>query len=73
MEQDKLEKLTKKANGSYKAMLYDCDGTLADNIQAHKDTYVQVALQQNVIIDPKIVDDFAGLPIPAVVEEINKR
>ena len=42
-------------------------------MQAHKDTYVQVALQQNITIDPQIIDDFAGLPIPAVVEEINKK
>ena len=73
MAQDKLKILTEKAAGPYKAMLYDCDGTLADNMQAHKDTYVQVALQQNVTIDPQIIDDFAGLPIPEVVQEINKK
>ena len=73
MAQDKLQVLTEKATGPYKALLYDCDGTLADNMQAHKDTYVQVALQQNITIDTQIIDDFAGLPIPAVVEEINKK
>lgn len=73
MAQNKLEILTEKAAGPYKAMLYDCDGTLADNMHAHKDTYVQVALQQNVTIDPQIIDDFAGLPIPEVVQEINKK
>ncbi len=36
MERDKLAKLTQKANGFYKAMLYDCDGTLADNMQRER-------------------------------------
>lgn len=73
MQTDKLTRLISMSAGNYKAMLYDCDGTLADNMQAHKDTYVQVAMQQNVSINPQIIDDFAGLPIPAVVEEINKQ
>lgn len=68
-----LQALTELSRGDYKAFLYDCDGTLADNMGAHKLTYVAVAARQGVTIDPAIVDEFAGLPIPAVVEEINKR
>lgn len=72
--ENKLEALTKITEaGNYQAYLYDCDGTLADNMQAHKDTYVAVASKQQVTIDPAIIDEFAGLPIPAVVTEINKR
>lgn len=69
----KLEKLTELSQGDYTAFLYDCDGTLADNMQAHKDTYVQVAANCGVQIDEAIIDEFAGLPILRVVEEINKR
>ncbi|WP_299825680.1 HAD family phosphatase [uncultured Pontibacter sp.] len=68
-----LQELTKLSAGSFKAFLYDCDGTLADNMQAHKDTYVKVAANKGVKIDPAIIDEFAGLPIPEVVVEINKR
>ncbi|AKD04233.1 HAD family phosphatase [Pontibacter korlensis] len=68
-----LHKLTQLSQDDYQAFLYDCDGTLADNMQAHKDTYVKVAADKGVKIDPAIVDEFAGLPIPAVVEQINKR
>lgn len=71
--EEKLDKLTELASGDYEAFLYDCDGTLADNMQAHKDTYVKIAGFEGVAIDPEIIDEFAGLPIPAVVEEINKR
>jgi HAD superfamily hydrolase (TIGR01509 family) len=70
---DKYEALSNLTRGNYQAFLYDCDGTLADNMQAHKETYVRVALDGGVKIDPAIIDEFAGYPIPAVVEEINKR
>ncbi|MDB5250626.1 MAG: phosphatase [Segetibacter sp.] len=69
----KYKALSEQANGDYRAFLYDCDGTLADNMQAHKDSYVRVALDQGVEIDAEIIDEFAGYPIPAVVEEINRR
>jgi HAD superfamily hydrolase (TIGR01509 family) len=68
-----LQKLTERSKGAYQAYLYDCDGTLADNMQAHKHTYVAVAAASGVTIDPAIIDELAGLPIPAVVEEINRR
>ena len=42
----KYKALSEQANGDYKAFLYDCDGTLADNMQAHKDSYVRVALDR---------------------------
>ena len=70
---DKLEILTDLSRGHYKAFLYDCDGTLADSMQAHKESYVQVAARHDVSIDPSIIDEFAGLPTALVVEEINKR
>lgn len=69
----KLESLTDLSKGDYKAFLYDCDGTLADNMLAHKESYVQVALSAGVQIDPSIIDEFAGLPVPAVVSRINER
>lgn len=73
MDELKYEALCELSKGEYKAFLYDCDGTLADNMEAHKETYVKVAANAGVEILPEIVDEFAGLPIPAVVEEINKR
>lgn len=72
-DQRRYEALLRLSSGDYQAFLYDCDGTLADNMQAHKDTYVKVAAEQGVTIDPAIIDEFAGLPIPDVVVEINRR
>jgi HAD superfamily hydrolase (TIGR01509 family) len=68
----KLETLTNLSAG-FKAYLYDCDGTIADNMGAHKETYIKVAADKGVTIAGDIIDEFAGLPIIEVVEEINKR
>ncbi|WP_347159083.1 HAD family hydrolase [Pontibacter chitinilyticus] len=72
-ENIKYSQLSKLTQGHFAAFLYDCDGTLADNMQAHKDTYVEVAAKEGIIIDPAIIDELAGWPIPEVVTEINKR
>ena len=69
----KLNKLLELSRGDYKAFLYDCDGTLADNMQAHTDTYIRVAADNGVHINGDIIDELAGWPIPEVVKEINKR
>jgi len=69
----KLNKLLELSQGDYKAFLYDCDGTLADNMQAHTDTYIRVAADKGIHIDGAMIDELAGWPIPEVVKEINKR
>lgn len=71
--QDKYDALVKLSMGNFKAFLYDCDGTLADNMPAHTETYIKVAAEKGVVIDGAIIDEFAGLPIVNVVEKINER
>jgi len=68
----KLHTLTNLSNG-FTAFLYDCDGTLADNMGAHKETYVSVAAAKGVTIDGSIIDELAGWPVSEVIGEINKR
>lgn len=68
----KLDKLN-SLSGPYKAFLYDCDGTLADNMPAHKETYLRIAEGEGWKIDGGIVDELAGWPTIKVVEEINRR
>ncbi len=69
----KYKALTKLSTGDFKAYLYDCDGTLADNMGAHKQSYIRVAADDGITIEGDIIDEFAGLPILNVVGEINKR
>jgi HAD superfamily hydrolase (TIGR01509 family) len=73
MEQSKFEKLCELTAGDYQAFLYDCDGTLADNMPAHTQSYVDAAREYNVEFDPAMIDELAGWPIANVVEEINLR
>jgi HAD superfamily hydrolase (TIGR01509 family) len=71
--QQKYESLTLLSQGDFKAFLYDCDGTLADTMPMHKQSYVRLAAQEGVFIEDAIIDEFAGLPVNDVVEQINKR
>lgn len=73
MEESDFSRLSKLTQGDYQAFLYDCDGTLADNMPAHAETYVAVAKQYQVEMDPAIIDELAGWPIANVVEELNLR
>lgn len=57
----------------YKALLFDVDGTLADNIAAHKASYVAAALEYGVSINPDLIDETAGWPTTDVAKEITKR
>lgn len=73
MEESNFSRLNKLTEGDYEAFLYDCDGTLADNMPAHTETYVAVAKQYQVEMDPAIINELAGWPIANVVEELNLR
>lgn len=70
---NKLEKLTKITADKYDAFLYDCDGTLADNMGFHKLAYIEVAARHGVDLDPNIVDELAGVPTKLVANEITRR
>lgn len=69
----KLDKLNLLTKGTYGAFLYDCDGTLADNMQAHKDSYVKTASEFGFNLDPAVIDELAGWPTVEVVTEIGRR
>jgi HAD superfamily hydrolase (TIGR01509 family) len=70
---DKLTILTNLSNGDFEAFLYDCDGTLADNMGAHKASYRAVATTYGFELDDTIIDELAGFPILQVAQEIKKR
>lgn len=74
MIQQQLEALTRISNRkNYRAFLYDCDGTLADNMDAHKAAYAEVAGRHGITLDTAIIDELAGWPTVLVAEEINRR
>jgi len=69
----KFEKLSELTAGPYKAFLYDCDGTLADNMASHKAAFVKVASQYDIELNDAIIDELAGWPTVLVAEEIIRR
>ncbi len=71
---EKLDKLTQIGRKKdYKAFLYDCDGTLADNMHAHKAAYKKAAEKFGIALDTAIIDELAGWPTLLIAQEINKR
>ncbi len=60
-------------SASYDALLYDVDGTLADNMPLHKAAYAATALEHGIDLDTDIVDETAGWPTVAVAELIAHR
>jgi len=71
---DKLETLTRISHQkNYGAYLYDCDGTLADNMPMHCAAYRHAASEYGIDLDTAIIDELAGWPTVLIAEEINKR
>lgn len=70
---EKLETLDRATEGDYGAFLYDCDGTLADNMMAHKLAYREVAASYGIDLDISLIDQTAGWPTVLVAKEISKR
>ncbi|MGJ1195741.1 HAD family hydrolase [Sphingobacterium spiritivorum] len=70
--QRKLQKL-QEITAPYEALLYDVDGTLADNMLAHKLSYKATAAEYGVDLDTDLIDETAGWPTVAVAKEIAKR
>ncbi len=62
--------LLQEKSKSFEALLYDVDGTLADNMHAHKASYVAAAKEYEVDLDDSIVDELAGWPTVDVAKEI---
>lgn len=68
-----FEKLCAMTEGDFGAFLYDCDGTLADNMRAHTDSYIEIARTYGIDLDGSIIDELAGWPTVQVCTEINRR
>lgn len=69
----KFEILLEKSK-PYKALLYDVDGTLANNMAAHKAAYVAAAAVHGIDnLNDDIVQELAGWPTVDVAAEIGRR
>ncbi len=73
IDESKFRILSDRTSGDYQAFLYDCDGTLADNMLAHKLAYKAAAAKYDVDLDLALIDELAGWPTKLVAREISKR
>ncbi|RZF61990.1 HAD family hydrolase [Sphingobacterium corticibacterium] len=72
-ESQKKFNILQEKSKPFKALLYDVDGTLADNMPAHKAAYVAAAAAYGIELDDHIVEELAGWPTVDVAAEIGKR
>lgn len=54
------------------ALLFDCDGTLADTMTLHYDAWHATLLPHGVDCPRSFIDTHAGVPTHGIVSEINK-
>lgn len=73
VESRKKFEILQEKSAPFKALLYDVDGTLADNMPAHKAAYVSAAAAYDIDLDDQIVEELAGWPTIDVAIEIGKR
>jgi len=55
------------------ALLFDCDGTLADTMTLHYDAWYETLLEYGVDCPREFIDEHAGVPTDLIVAEINVR
>ncbi|MBC7693568.1 MAG: HAD family phosphatase [Methylotenera sp.] len=69
----KLELPAHPEKGSFKAYLFDCDGTIANSMPIHYRAWMKALDRWNCPFPEKDFYDWAGMPTPAIVERLNER
>ena len=54
------------------ALLFDCDGTLADTMPIHTEAWLQTLLEYGVECPPEFIDAHAGVPTELIVLAANR-
>ncbi|TWU29699.1 HAD family hydrolase [Bythopirellula polymerisocia] len=54
------------------ALLFDCDGTLADTMTLHYEAWHETLLPHGVDCPRALIDDNAGVPTTTIVAEVNR-
>src|SRR5271165_3583385 len=65
-------KLTLPA-GSFKAYLFDCDGTIADSMPLHYIAWKEVLAEWKCEFSEKLFYSWGGTPVSEIVAQLNKR
>lgn len=53
-----------------KLLIFDCDGTIADNMHIHTNAWIEVLTKEQITIFPSTLEKYNGLPSEMILEEI---
>jgi HAD superfamily hydrolase (TIGR01509 family) len=63
----------KLPQGSFKAYLFDCDGTIADSMPLHYIAWKKVLGEWNCEFDEELFYAWGGMPIAEIISTLNER
>ncbi len=63
----------KVPEGSFKAYLFDCDGTIADSMPLHYRAWKQALGEWNCEFEEKLFYDWGGMPVAEIISTLNER
>jgi HAD superfamily hydrolase (TIGR01509 family) len=59
--------------GSFKAYLFDCDGTIADSMPLHYRAWKQALAEWNCEFDEELFYAWGGMPVAEIIATLNQR
>jgi beta-phosphoglucomutase family hydrolase len=59
--------------GSFRAYLFDCDGTIADSMPLHYEAWKKALAEWNCPFDEQLFYAWGGTPVPEVVSMLNEK
>lgn len=63
----------KLPEGSFKAYLFDCDGTIADSMPLHYRAWKQALGEWQCEFDEKLFYSWGGMPVAEIISTLNQR
>jgi HAD superfamily hydrolase (TIGR01509 family) len=63
----------KLPQGSFKAYLFDCDGTIADSMPLHYRAWKQALGEWNCEFDEELFYSWGGMPVSEIISTLNNR
>lgn len=58
--------------GSFKAYLFDCDGTIVDSMPVHYRAWKQALGEWNCVFEEKLFYKWGGRPMPDIISTLNR-
>jgi beta-phosphoglucomutase-like phosphatase (HAD superfamily) len=53
-----------------KLLIFDCDGTIANNMHIHTNAWIDVLSKKNIAISPVDLEKYNGLPSEVILEQV---